>query len=657
LLAQSVEPPSEENRYQLLVEAITDYAIYLLDANGVIVSWNPGAQRMKGYAPEEIIGEHFSRFYLPEDVASGLPARALSIAASEGRIEHEGWRVRKDGTRFWTHAVIDAVRSPDGELIGYAKVTRDLTERKAAEDALRRSEEQFRILVQGVTDYAIFMLNSEGYVASWNSGAQRIKGYTPDEIIGEHFSRFYPEEDRSRDEPTRGLGIAAAEGRFEKEGWRVRKDGTRFWAHVVIDAIKDDQGELVGFAKVTRDITERMEAQRALEEAREALFQAQKLEAIGQLTGGVAHDFNNLLMVVLSSLELMRRRLPDEAKLKSLLDNALQAAQRGATLTQRMLAFARRQELKHEDIDLPDLVRGMADLLQRSLGPTIRIETRFPLSLPKVRSDANQLEAALLNLAVNGRDAMPDGGPLIISAMPREVGEGEIPGLAPGQYICFSVQDNGEGMDQQTVARATEPFFTTKGVGKGTGLGLSMAYGLAEQSGGRLTIDSELGVGTTVEMCLPAVKRQEEPRRTPTAVEETLAKSSRRKILAVDDDFLVLMNTAAMLEDMGHEVVEASSGDLALKLFKEHDDFDLLITDQAMPGMTGLQLIEKIRSERANLPVILATGYAELPEGYSFDVPKITKPFDERQLAAAVSQASDEKSATLGLRLATSNDD
>jgi CheY-like chemotaxis protein len=212
-------------------------------------------------------------------------------------------------------------------------------------------------------------------------------------------------------------------------------------------------------------------------------------------------------------------------------------------------------------------------------------------------------------------------------------------------------------MDQQTVARATEPFFTTKGVGKGTGLGLSMAYGLAEQSGGRLTIDSELGVGTTVEMCLPAVKRQEEPRRTPTAVEETLAKSSRRKILAVDDDFLVLMNTAAMLEDMGHEVVEASSGDLALKLFKEHDDFDLLITDQAMPGMTGLQLIEKIRSERANLPVILATGYAELPEGYSFDVPKITKPFDERQLAAAVSQASDEKSATLGLRLATSNDD
>jgi PAS domain S-box-containing protein len=657
LLAQSVAAPSEENRYQLLVEAITDYAIYLLDPKGVIVSWNPGAQRMKGYAPEEIIGEHFSRFYLPEDVASGLPARALSIAASEGRFEQEGWRIRKDGTRFWTHAVIDAVRSPDGQVIGYAKVTRDLTERKAAEDALRRSQEQFRILVQGVTDYAIFMLDREGYVASWNSGAQRIKGYAPDEVIGEHFSRFYPEEDRKRGEPARGLGIAAAEGRFEKEGWRVRKDGSRFWAHVVIDAIEDEQGELVGFAKVTRDVTERMEAQRALEEAREALFQAQKLEAVGQLTGGVAHDFNNLLMVVLSSLELMRRRLPDDAKLKSLLDNALQAAQRGATLTQRMLAFARRQELKHEEIDLPDLVRGMADLLQRSLGPTIRIETRFPLSLPKVRSDANQLEAALLNLAVNGRDAMPDGGPLIISAMPREVGEGEIPGLPPGQYVCFSVQDNGEGMDQQTVARATEPFFTTKGVGKGTGLGLSMAYGLAEQSGGRLTINSVLGVGTTVEMCLPAVKRQEEPKRTPTAVEEQLAKSSRRKILAVDDDFLVLMNTAAMLEDMGHEVVEASSGDLALKLLKEHDDFDLLITDQAMPGMTGLQLIENIRSHRANLPVILATGYAELPEGYSFDVPKLSKPFDERQLAAAVSEAGDEKSASFRLGLGTSNDD
>jgi PAS domain S-box-containing protein len=648
LLAQSGAPPSEENRYQLLVEAITDYAIYLLDPKGVVVSWNPGAQRMKGYAPEEVIGEHFSRFYLPEDVASGLPARALSIAASEGRFEQEGWRIRKDGTRFWTHAVIETVRSPDGQVIGYAKVTRDLTERKAAEEALKRSQEQFRILVQGVTDYAIFMLDREGYVASWNSGAQRIKGYAPDEIIGEHFSRFYPEEDQKRGEPARGLGVAATEGRFEKEGWRVRKDGSHFWAHVVIDAIKDEQGDLVGFAKVTRDVTERMEAQRALEEAREALFQAQKLEAIGQLTGGVAHDFNNLLMVVLSSLELTRRRLPDDAKLKPLIDNALAAAQRGATLTQRMLAFARRQELKHEEIDLPDLVRGMADLLQRSLGPTIRIETRFPLSLPKVRSDANQLEAALLNLAVNARDAMPNGGPLIISAIPKEIGKGEIPGLVPGQYVCFSVQDKGEGMDEQTVARATEPFFTTKGVGKGTGLGLSMAYGLAEQSGGRLMIDSELGVGTTVNMCLPAVERREEPKQTSTAVEEQPAKSSRRKILVVDDDFLVLMNTTALLEDMGHEVVEAHSGDLALKLFQEHDDIDLLITDQAMPGMTGLQLIEKIRSVRANLPVILATGYAELPEGYSFEVPKLTKPFDEQQLAAAVSSAIDHTSEALG---------
>ena len=243
---------SEEGRYRLLIEAVTDYAIYMLDTDGVVTSWNPGARRFKGYEANEIIGQHFSRFYSEDDRNAGLPARVLEIAKTTGKYESEGWRVRKDGSRFWAYVVVDPIRTPSGELVGYAKITRDLTERKLAEQALKKSEEQFRLLVQGVTDYAIYMLDPEGRVDSWNLGAQRIKGYMPDEIIGKHFSQFYTPEDREAGEPQYALEMAAREGRHEREGWRCRKDGTRFWAHVVIDAIRDEAGALIGFAKITR---------------------------------------------------------------------------------------------------------------------------------------------------------------------------------------------------------------------------------------------------------------------------------------------------------------------------------------------------------------------------------------------------------------------
>ena len=638
---------SEEERNRLLVDSITDYAVYMLDPDGIVTSWNSGAQRFKGYKPSEIIGHHFSRFYTDRDRASGLPEKALATAAREGRFEAEGWRVRKDGSQFWTHVIIDPIRDPDGAVIGFAKITRDLTERKAAEGALKRSEEQFRLLVQSVIDYAIFMLDADGRIASWNIGAERIKGYTPEEIIGQHFSRFYTEDERNAGKPERGLGIAAREGRFEKEGWRVRKDGSRFWASVVIDAIRSEQGELIGFAKITRDITEKKEAQEALEETREALFQAQKLEAIGQLTGGIAHDFNNLLMVVLSSLELLRRRLPEEERLRSLVDNATQAVQRGAALTQRMLAFARRQELDQKPIDLVELVRGMSDLLQRSLGPSIPIRTRFPSSLAKVRTDGNQLESALLNLAVNARDAMPGGGALTISAREEEVGQGQEAQLAVGRYVCFSVQDEGSGMDEETLARAADPFFTTKGVGKGTGLGLSMVQGLAVQSGGKLLLKSRTGVGTTAEIWLPVADNDDEvcsPATLPA--EDKPDVSGQLVVLAVDDDPLILMNTAAMLEDMGHSVIEASSGEDALELLRKGGRVDLVITDQAMPGMRGDQLVRAIRADWPNLPVILATGYAELPEGFGADVPRLGKPFMQQQLEDAVNDATQARSQT-----------
>ena len=439
------------------------------------------------------------------------------------------------------------------------------------------------------------------------------------------------------------MKIAAEEGRFEKEGWRIRKDGSRFWASVVIDAIRDEGGTLIGFAKVTRDITEKKQAGRSLEEAREALFQAQKLEAIGQLTGGIAHDFNNLLMVILSSMELLRRRLPDDGKVVSLLDNAMHAANRGAALTQRMLSFARRQDLNQKAVNLPELVLGMTDLLQRSLGPSIRIESRFPMGLPKIQTDPNQLEAALLNLAVNARDAMPAGGPLIISAREENLPAGHRLRLDPGRYVCLSVEDRGEGMSEDILARATEPFFTTKGVGKGTGLGLSMVQGFAEQCGGRLVLRSDKGSGTTIEIWLPAAEASTQPevQDVPLSASATKPANGRELVvLAVDDDALVLMNTAAMLEDLGHTVREATSGKEALNILGQGTRIDLVVTDQAMPRMTGVELAQAIRADWSSLPIILATGYAELPPGLASELPKLSKPFTQQELANAVSAAT-----------------
>ncbi|MBW8708749.1 MAG: PAS domain S-box protein [Alphaproteobacteria bacterium] len=623
--------PAESARYRVLVEAITDYAVYMLDPTGIVNSWNAGAQRFKGYKPEEIIGQHFSRFYTAEDRASGLPARALRISAQEGKFEAEGWRVRKDGSRFWAHVVIDPIRDEAGKLVGFAKVTRDLSERRATEEALRRSEEQFRLLVQGVTDYAIYMLSPEGIVTNWNPGARRIKGYSPEEIIGKHFSNFYTPEDRAAGMPARALATAAKEGKFEAEGWRLRKDGSRFWAHVVIDPIRDQNGALTGFAKITRDITERKATQESLERAREALFQSQKMDAIGQLTGGVAHDFNNLLMAVLGSLELLRKRLPDDPAQLRLLDNAIQGARRGATLTQRMLSFARRQELDVHPLDVAGLVRGMADLLERTLGKDVDLRTEFSPGLPLAIADDNQLELALLNLCVNARDAMRGGGRIVIAAREEEIDLRHASGLPPGKYVCLSVTDTGEGMDQETLARATEPFFTTKGVGKGTGLGLSMVHGMAEQMGGRLILHSKPGEGTTAEIWLPSATSAARARQEAVPAPEPPAGRRRLKVLAVDDDLLVLFNTVAMLEDLGHEVVEAGSGPEALEHLARQS-FDLVITDQSMPRMSGTQLIEAIARDWPDLKVILATGYAELPDGVQVKVPKLNKPFNERDL-------------------------
>jgi PAS domain S-box-containing protein len=504
---------------------------------------------------------------------------------------------------------------------------------------------RYRLLIDAIHDYAIYMLDLGGHVSSWNPGAHRFKGYETHEILGRHYSCFYTEDAQAAGLPARNLRLAAAEGRFEDEGWRVRRDGSRFWAHVVIDAIRDDDGDLIGFAKITRDITAQHETQKALEQAQQSLFQAQKMESIGQLTGGVAHDFNNLLMAILGSLELVQKRIGGvaDAKTMSLLDNAILGAQRGASLTRRMLAFARRQELKTEPLEIPALVRDMTGLLERSIGPGVRIRTRFAPHLPLVVTDSNQLEGAVMNLVVNARDAMPEGGQITIAARQETLEKTNTLALPAGDYVCLSVADTGAGMDELTLAHATEPFFTTKGVGKGTGLGLPMVHGLAEQSGGRLRLTSRPGDGTTVEIWLPAMIGDGGIPVRGTSEPDLAAGRAipPRKVLAVDDDSLVLMNTGAMLEDLGHAVLEASSGAEALQMLRDHPEIDMLITDQAMPNMTGLQLAEAIRALRPDMPVILATGFAELPPGADPDMERLSKPFTQAELAEAVGRVAE----------------
>jgi signal transduction histidine kinase len=388
-------------------------------------------------------------------------------------------------------------------------------------------------------------------------------------------------------------------------------------------------------AQANADLEHRVEERTAEREAALAqVHEMRKVESLGQLTGGVAHDFNNLLMAVLGNLELLSKYIPDDAKLRRLLAGAVQGAERGATLTKRMLAFARRQELRPEIVEISALVGSMVEMLGRSLGPGIDISTAFAEGLPATRVDPNQLELAILNLALNARDAMPRGGKLHISARRQHVGAGEIAGLEPGDYVCIGESDSGIGMDDETLKRATEPFFTTKGAGHGTGLGLSMVDGLAAQSGGAMRIVSKPGTGTTVEMWLPASALPADPMRS--AVPDRIGPGRPCRVLVVDDDPGVAEGTAAILEDLGHATVTVDSGEHALSVLEIDHAIDVVITDQAMPRMTGIELAARIRRKWPRLPVVLASGYADLPEDEQPDLPRLSKPYRQAELAGVL---------------------
>ncbi|PSO17524.1 hybrid sensor histidine kinase/response regulator [Bradyrhizobium sp. MOS002] len=636
-------------RLQLLIDAIVDYAIYMIDLDGTVRSWNSGAQRLKGYSPDEIIGKSFASFYTPEDRIKELPQRALSVAAQEGRFNAEGWRVRKDGSRFWASVIIDAVRNDGGELIGFAKVTRDITERQQALEELLHSERRYRQLIEAVVDYAIFQLDPLGNVTTWNPGAQRIKGYAPSEIIGRHFSAFYTPEDLELGVPKRALAEAAEHGRFEAEGWRVRKDGSRFWASVIIDRITDEAGNVVGYAKVTRDVTDRKKAEEELKHVQHQLAASQKLEAVGQLSGGIAHDFNNLLMIVLGNLETAERHAKLAGpNLNRALANAKRGAQRAAALTSRLLAFSRRQALDPKPVNVNNYINGLQEFLQRTLGERIEVQTVGSAGLWQIEADANHLESAIVNLAINARDAMPEGGKLTLEAANISADEDYCrlnPELAPGQYVAICVSDTGGGMSPDVLSHAFEPFFTTKDPGHGTGLGLSQVYGFVKQSGGHAKIYTEVGQGTTIKMYFPRFTGNARPEEI--VPEERAEGEIYETILVVEDDEDLRAYISDVLRDLNYRVLTARSAQAALTILLQDDSkVDLLLTDVVMPGINGRELGRRAHQIRPNLKVLYMTGYSRnavvhqgrLDEGVNL----LEKPISQAKLALRVREVLDQ---------------
>jgi PAS domain S-box-containing protein len=490
--------------YQLLVDSVQDYAIFALDAAGYVLSWNAGAQRLKGYTRDEIVGRHFSNFYPPEDLASGKPAWELEVAERDGRVEDEGWRVRKDGTLFWANVVITALFDESDTLVGFAKVTRDLTQRRNTEESLRISEERFRLLVHSVKDYAIFMLDPDGRVSSWNEGAQRIKQYTPGEIIGRHFSTFYTAEDLAAGKPAWELEVALREGRVEDEGWRLRKDGTRFWANVVITTVRNARGELMGFAKVTRDLTERREAEAlAMESARRIADAEAANRTKSEFLAAMSHELRTPLNAIGGYAELMVMGLggtvTDEQQ--GYLEKIQRSQRHLLQIISDLLNFSRIEagQIEYEVAPVP--LQASLHSVSAMLLPQAR-EKRIDLVLgpcPEALcalADAVKMEQIILNLCSNAVKFTPQGGRVEVSCEGR------------GDQVAVMVSDTGVGIPPDQTDRIFEPFvqlgrgLTTQH--EGTGLGLAISRDLARAMGGDLTVESEPGAGSTFTLTLPA---------------------------------------------------------------------------------------------------------------------------------------------------------
>jgi PAS domain S-box-containing protein len=598
---------------------MNDYVVISLGPDGLVSSWSPGAEQLLGYGADELRARPVTRLLADVGDAND-PIRGLAAAEEPGDpVARHGWCVHKDGRRIPVLIEIHPMTERNSTISGYVGVIR-----AAATPLISSpidSDFQFRRFVDSVVDYAIYLLDATGLVSSWNTGAERIKGYSSSEIIGQHFSRFYTDEDRAGGEPTRALALATSAGKYEKIGWRVRKDGTRFWANVVIDSIRDDAGSLMGFVKVTRDVSEQLAAQTELEQIRNAFAHSKRLEAVGQLTSGVAHGFNNLLTVMINALDLMEKGPADAHRNAQLIHDARQAAQRGAMLTQQMLAFSRNRSLQPAQHRIEDLMRELGPMLQHAAGEAIALQFLLAQASSSVYVDVAQFETAMLNLIVNARDAMPAGGDIRIRAAHVDLASEHAAAAIPvecGAYAAISVSDCGCGIAPEILDRVLEPFYTTKEVGFGSGLGLSQVYGFATQSGGGVTVASEVGCGTTVTIYLPelvdvslsTVNDGGPAVADPIKADAGIGRGSGT-ILLVEDDEYVRQSTIDVLRLLGYKVLVATNGPEAIGILRHEPDIDVLCSDIVMPyGMSGVELAHEATRMRPGLRILLLSGYA-----------------------------------------------
>ncbi|HTC35580.1 MAG TPA: PAS domain S-box protein [Bryobacteraceae bacterium] len=760
-LSQSNEKlHASEEQSRLILNGLRGHAIFMTDAAGMIASWNPGAERIKGYKAEEIIGRHFSIFYTPEDTAGGKPERELAIARTEGFFEVDAARMRKDGSRYWANVTVTPLYGQGPEPTGYIRVIQDITDRKKMQDDLRVSEDRFHLLVDGVTDHAILMLDPDGTILTWSRGAERIDGYAAGEIIGRHYSCLFTPELIASGMPKQELERAAAEGRVEVEGWRVRKDGSRFWVNGTLSALYDENGKVRGFAKIARDMTakrrndellqsvlnhtldgiisidergtisminrageklfgrsgteiigqnikilmpepyhsehdtylsnyERTRERKIIGSGREVLglrkngstfpidlavtefqldnkryfvgilrdisdkkklesqlHQSQKMEAFGQLAGGVAHDFNNLLTVISGYSGLLSAKLaPDDPKTK-MVDQIRRAAERAASLTRQLLAFSRQQLLEPKVVDLNLIVADIEKMLHRLIGEDVQFSTVLGPAISPVKVDPGQIEQVIINLAVNARDAMPKGGKLSIETSDSELDESYAqlhPEARTGRFVLLAISDTGCGIPPEVRARIFEPFFTTKSVGKGTGLGLAVVHGIIKQSGGNIDVYSEVGIGTTIRIYLPAV--QQKAAALPGDGAE-LPSQGVETILLVEDEDSVRELATVILRECGYTVMTAPEGLAALQLMSTcREKIDLLVTDVVMPQMGGRELAQTLLGQHPELNVLFMSGYTDdavvrhgvLQANANF----LQKPFTPSSLAKKVREVLD----------------